>query len=123
MHHVLDAILYSVGANAAHGLRRTNEDKRRAVMKLLNDPVWAGWASREIARRCAVDDKTVLALRPPPVSAEVPQMDTPRTVSRNGTTYTMNTAAIGRREPSQAPAQPVEPNYRKLPPSRAFLRP
>ena len=26
-----DAILYSVGANAHHGLRRSNEDKRRAV--------------------------------------------------------------------------------------------
>ena len=33
-----DAILYSVGANAAHGLRRTSEDKHRAIMVLLNDP-------------------------------------------------------------------------------------
>jgi uncharacterized ParB-like nuclease family protein len=32
-----DAILYSVGANARHGLPRSNEDKRRAVLKLLND--------------------------------------------------------------------------------------
>jgi hypothetical protein len=32
-----DAILYSCGANAAHGLRRTNADKRQAVTKLIND--------------------------------------------------------------------------------------
>src|SRR6476661_4358033 len=36
-----DAILFSVGANASHGLRRTNEDKRRAVMTLLNDAEWS----------------------------------------------------------------------------------
>ena len=119
-----DAILCSVGANAAHGLRRTNEDKRRAVMKMLNDPEWAGWPGREIARRCGVAEGYVRKLMPEtPVSAHNAQIGAGRSVSRNGTTYTMNTAAIGRREPSQAPAQPVEPNYRKLPPSRAFLRP
>jgi uncharacterized ParB-like nuclease family protein len=32
-----DAVLHSVGANAAHGMRRTNEDKRRAVRVLLED--------------------------------------------------------------------------------------
>src|SRR5689334_9839092 len=36
-----DAILYSVGANAEHGLPRTLEDKRRAVRTLLDDPEWA----------------------------------------------------------------------------------
>ena len=35
-----DAVLYSVGANAAHGLRRSNADKRRAVERLLRDDVW-----------------------------------------------------------------------------------
>jgi ParB-like chromosome segregation protein Spo0J len=38
-----DAILYSVGANAEHGLRRSNDDKRRAVLTLLNDAEWAKW--------------------------------------------------------------------------------
>src|ERR687889_2199677 len=33
-----EAILHSVGANAEHGLRRTNDDKRRAVRTLLADP-------------------------------------------------------------------------------------
>jgi hypothetical protein len=33
-----DAVLLSARANAEHGLRRTNEDKRRAVLTLLADP-------------------------------------------------------------------------------------
>ena len=36
-----DAILYAVGANADHGLPRSNADKRRAVMTLLEDAEWA----------------------------------------------------------------------------------
>jgi ParB-like chromosome segregation protein Spo0J len=36
-----DAILHSAGANATHGLRRTNADKRRAVSILLEDPLVA----------------------------------------------------------------------------------
>lgn len=58
-----DAVLYAVGANAAHGLRRTNADKRRAVKRLLRDYEWQKWSDREIARRCGVDHKTVGNLR------------------------------------------------------------
>lgn len=64
-----DAILHSVGANAAHGLRRTNEDKRKAVMTLLDDPEWAKWSDREVARQCGVSHPFVAALRSP-VAAE-----------------------------------------------------
>src|SRR5690348_3428017 len=46
-----DAQLYSVGANATHGLRRTNADKRRAVETLLRDAEWSKWSDREIARK------------------------------------------------------------------------
>lgn len=58
-----DAVLFSVGANAAHGLRRTNADKRRAVETLLRDPEWSGWSDREIARKAGVDHKTVGRIR------------------------------------------------------------
>lgn len=109
---VRDAILYSVGANAAHGLRRTNEDKRRAVRTLLNDETWAKWSDREIAKRCAVDGKTVAALRPAP-SAEVPQ--TERTASRGGTTFTMKTGNIGRR-----PAEDDQPVFDSTSSGRAM---
>jgi hypothetical protein len=58
-----DAILFSVSANASHGLRRTNADKRRAVELLILDPEWARWSSREIAKAAAVDDKFVGKIR------------------------------------------------------------
>jgi hypothetical protein len=48
-----EAVLYSVGANATHGLRRSNADKRRAVETLLRDDEWRGWSDHEIARQCA----------------------------------------------------------------------
>lgn len=59
-----DAILHSVGANANHGLRRTNDDKRRSVMTLLEDEEWSKWSDREIARKCAVSQPFVSGLRP-----------------------------------------------------------
>lgn len=55
-----EAKLFAVGANNTdHGLRRTNADKRRAVKRLLHDDEWSQWSSREIARCCGVDHKTV----------------------------------------------------------------
>jgi len=86
-----DAVLYACGANASHGLRRTNADKRRAVETLLRDEEWRQWSDRKIADACAVSDKTVAAVRAE-LSAEIPQIQT-RTVERNGTTYQMTPPA------------------------------
>ncbi|MCO5129292.1 MAG: ParB/RepB/Spo0J family partition protein [Xanthobacteraceae bacterium] len=58
-----DAMLAAVGVNASHGLRRTNADKRRAVMALLRDPDWTRWSNSKIAKQCLVDDKTVAKIR------------------------------------------------------------
>lgn len=63
-----EATLFSVGANQAHGLRRTNDDKRRAVNTLLNDAEWAGWSDRRIAEVCGVGHPFVAALRSPVVA-------------------------------------------------------
>jgi ParB-like chromosome segregation protein Spo0J len=54
-----DAQLHAAGANAKHGLRRSNEDKRRAVLMLLADQEWAGWSDRSIAETCHVGNKFV----------------------------------------------------------------
>lgn len=81
-----DAILHSAGANAAHGLRRTNADKRRAVLMLLEDGEWSQWSDREIGRQCVVDHKTVTRLREEHLGKSP---DAPRTVSRGGKVYTM----------------------------------
>lgn len=57
------AILHSVAANSTHGLRRTNDDKRRGVLTLLEDAEWGNWSDREIARRCAVSHTYVAHIR------------------------------------------------------------
>jgi ParB-like chromosome segregation protein Spo0J len=49
-----DAIKYSLSANAEHGLRRTHEDKRKAVLIALDDLEWSELPAREIARMCKV---------------------------------------------------------------------
>lgn len=94
-----DAILYSVGANADHGLRRTNADKRRAVMALLNDDEWSQWSNVQIAKQCAVSDEFVRKLRheisPPTVGSDG---STHRTyTTKHGTTATMRTENIAKR--------------------------
>lgn len=49
-----DAMLFAAGANRTHGVRRTNEDKRKAVIVLLKDAEWRKWADTEIAKACGV---------------------------------------------------------------------
>ncbi len=58
-----DAVLHSLGANTAHGLPRSNKDKKRAVETLLNDPEWSKWSSRAIAEKCVVSHSYVSTLR------------------------------------------------------------
>jgi uncharacterized ParB-like nuclease family protein len=58
-----DAILCSVGANHSHGLRRSNDDKRMAVLKLLDDPEWCLWSDAEVARACNVSPSMVAQYR------------------------------------------------------------
>jgi hypothetical protein len=96
-----EAILHSVASNATHGVRRSNDDKRRAVLLLLADEEWAKWSDREIARRCSVSQPLVTRIR-----AEHLQQfaDGPRTVSRGGKVYSMDTARIGRK-PAEAPGE------------------
>ena len=50
-------------ANSAHGLRRTNDDKRRAVEMLLSDEEWSKRSDRWIAEKCGVHHDTVGSYR------------------------------------------------------------
>lgn len=83
-----DAIWYSTGANARHGLPRTPQDKRRAVQRLLDDPEWSVLSDREIARHCVVSHGFVSNIRKE-VSVHDGQIAPAptRTVTRNGTVY------------------------------------
>lgn len=84
-----DAVLFSVAANASHGLRRSNEDKRKAVATLLQDPEWAQWSDRKIASVCLVGHQLVASVRSSldenPVRERV-------YTTKHGTTATMDTS-------------------------------
>jgi hypothetical protein len=67
-----DAVLCGVGANATHGLQRTQADKRRAIERLLRDPEWARWSDRKIAETANVDHKTVGKIRRELLRGEIP---------------------------------------------------
>ena len=79
-----DAVLYSVGANASHGLRRTNDDMRRAVGLLLSDPEWSGRSNVWIAEACAVSHTFVAGLRPAPKVQPATVAGSPEPTVRTG---------------------------------------
>jgi Holliday junction resolvasome RuvABC endonuclease subunit len=58
-----DAVLYAVGANTAHGLRRTNADKKLAITRLLQDSEWGQWSDRYIGKLTGTSHKSVGKLR------------------------------------------------------------
>jgi len=97
-----DAVLYSVGVNSEHGLRRTNDDKRRAVTTLLQDDEWRRWSDNEIARRCKVSPSTVGKYRQEFSLSKSNSENNQRTyTTKHGTPATMETSNIGRSQQSE----------------------
>lgn len=56
-----DALRFALSANAAHGVRRTNADKRRSVELALAE--WPKLSDRELAKVCAVGNALVGEVR------------------------------------------------------------
>ncbi len=118
-----DAILYSLSANSSHGLKRSNADKRKAVLTLLDDAEWGKWSNEKIAATCAVSPHTVadikrahsanaeLEISPHSANAESEcishsanaelEPDAVTYTTKHGTTATMKTAKIGARKPTE----------------------
>jgi len=97
-----DAVLYSVGANDNHGLRRTNDDKRRAVLVLLEDTEWSKWSDGEIATAAKVNRKTVAKVRGESYLSTRTSIDPEQrtfTHPKTGKPARMNTAGIGKAKP------------------------
>ena len=99
-----DAILFSVGSNAAHGLRRTNEDKRKAVLTLVNDLEWSEWSDSEIARRCHVSSMTVGRIKK---SLNLEQTEK-KYKDKHGNVSTMKTDTLGRESSEPVKLKPLE---------------
>lgn len=58
-----DAIWYACGANKNHGLRRSNNDKKHAVLAALKSPKSKGLSDRAIADHCGVSHVFVGTVR------------------------------------------------------------
>jgi hypothetical protein len=102
-----DAMLFALGANSTHGLRPSNEDKRKAVSRMLLDEEWRQWADREIARLCGVVHSFVGKIRSELKEASggaiAEDTEQRRTfVDKHGTKTTMRT---GGRRKRQKPAE------------------
>jgi len=99
-----DAILFAMGANSTHGLRRTNKDKHRTVMMLLNDEEWSKWSDNEIAKRCCVSQNFVSEIHRSLKSdlsedSESDESDECTYTTKHGTPATMKTSNIGKSKP------------------------
>lgn len=113
-----DAVIHSVGANACHGLRRTNAGKQRAVETLLQDEEWGQWSDNAIAKACGVIQPFVGKIRSK-LSLSYNRYKIDRTVQRQGTIYNQNTTKIGKgsvtaadlqtQEAPPLPSEPLEP--------------
>ena len=57
----MEALRYALPANANHGVRRSNADKRKCIAQALKQ--WPEVANMQIARLADVDDKTVASVR------------------------------------------------------------
>lgn len=86
------AIKHSLGANATHGLKRSNADKRKAVTMALK--LYAELSDRALADICAVTNPFVAKIR-----AEVLTVST--------STPTHRTGSDGKSYPATQPARPV----------------
>ena len=99
-----DAQWYSFSANRTNGLRRTTDDKQRAVRAALGHPNGAELSNRQIAAHVGVVEATVRNWREK-LTAQIAQ--SPRREGRDG--RTINVTKIGKASGSQhAPVATTE---------------
>jgi len=118
-----DAVLYACGANAKHGLRRTNADKRRAVETLLRDEKWSLWSDNEIAKRCGVSHPFVGKVRAETSTCNGYKSDDATAVRTGADGRAINTANIGKRAPAADPPAPPPAPAQRVEAPAAPVRP
>ena len=101
-----DAILYSVQANSRHGLRRTNEDKRKAVMTLLEDMEWSEWSDHKIAEACAVSHVTVGRIKK---SLQIEPSGEKKYINKHGKESIIKTEKIGKKDKKPSEVTNLKP--------------
>ncbi len=105
-----DAILFSFAANAAHGIPRSNADKRRAVERMLGDEEWKTWSDRRIAEACRVSPSFVGTVRASLSTVDSGQDAPSPVVGRDGRTYNatnLGRSTVHRGQSTEPPAAPL----------------
>jgi hypothetical protein len=104
-----DAQWYSFGANANHGLRRTQADVAHILKTMLLDEEWAGKSDGEIAKHTGIPRRTVYDHRQRILGESAKYDSGPRSFihPKTGKPATMNTANIGRKP--KTPRRRFEP--------------
>jgi hypothetical protein len=101
-----DALLFAAGANASHGLKRSQADRRASVERLLSEPAWAKRADNWLASKAVVSPHLVKKIR----DTLKLQSDEPRETADG---RVMDTSNIGSREPVD-PLPRLLTSFRKL---------
>jgi transposase-like protein len=115
-----EAQWYSFSANRGNGLRRTTQDKQRAVKAALVHGRGTTLSDTQLARHVGVDQKTVTNWRRQlEASQEIPKMAT-RAVTRRGKTYQQGTTNIGKRKAAEPAARKSASREGLNPVLRAF---
>ena len=71
-----DAQYMAWAANKAHGLHRSNADKRKTVLEMLNHPVYGQQSNRQIASHIGVSNTYIAMMRQRQVPAKQPEVST-----------------------------------------------
>ncbi len=114
-----DAIRFALGANAKHGMARSNADKRKAVEVALRE--WTNLSDREIGRMCGVGHQMVAKVRPQQLdeSSSSPQPET-RT-GADGKVRRMPQRAEKPEPTPQPPSEPMKSSEPQEPPKRIVI--
>jgi transcriptional regulator with XRE-family HTH domain len=91
-----DAKDFACEDNARFGLPMTQEDRRNAVIRLLNSPNNNGWTNAEIARRVGVSQMTVGRIKAS-LQEKAPEPKT-KTFTRKGKEVTVPTERLTRKK-------------------------
>ena len=114
-----DPYLLAAGENSTHGRRRTNVDKRAAVLRWLEDDEGKQWTDSHIAKMCHVSDPFVGKISLQIVRSENDDRPTKRKfIDKHGNVSWMETAKIN--EPDETDDSQSELDLEI--PSEAFIQ-
>lgn len=94
----------ALAANAEHGLRRTNDDKRKAVAAALKK--WPGSDARKIAKKCCVSHTFVSKLKNAAAPGSVARSNITPVAESPGSVATSHTTAVSESPGNVATSNP-----------------